>query len=215
MDLHRDSPKPPRIAEWLTALFVPANVAEAVTGDLQEEFSRLAISSGATCAKAWYRRQATSTILRSGPTAFRNAPVRLVIALAGGLWLIGFATRYATHAMQTLLDAQRVYEVNPIAYLFWLKFPLEIGRTIICMAVGSLVAIAAKRYELPAAVSLALAQIAMFVAGAITLIAYGRHWLDWFTVMAPWNVLCSVTTVVGAVMVRLYRQTATVRGSDA
>lgn len=84
-------PRPPRIAEWLVHLFVPANVAEAVTGDLQEKFSSL-VSSGIPRARAWYRRQAAGTILRSGPNALRSVPLRMLTTLVGGLWLLGFTT---------------------------------------------------------------------------------------------------------------------------
>ena len=215
MNQQRDTPKPPRIAEWLSSLFVPPDVAEAVMGDLQEEFSSLVTSSGASRARTWYRRQALGTILRAGPSAFRTAPFRMLITLVAGIWFIGFATTYSTHAMQMLLDTRRVYEVDPRAYLFWLTFPLKIGRVVICTGVGSLVALAAKRHEMPAAVTLALAQIAMFCTGAITLIAYGRHWLEWFVAMAPWNVLCAVATIVGGMIVHMCRRSERVRHSRA
>ena len=201
MNQQRSLPKPPRIAEWLTGLFLPADAEEAVLRDLQEEFSALTVSSGAAQARAWYRRQAVTTILRAGPNAFRAAPLRMLITVLGGIWLLGFTTTLSTRAMQRFLDALRVYEVDPSAYLFWLKFPLEIGRLVICSVLGCLVALVAKRYELPAAASLALAQLAMFCAGTITLIAYGRHWPNWFLAMAPWNILCAIATVAGAIIV--------------
>ena len=215
MNQPRDLPQPPRIAEWLTSLFVPADVAEAVTGDVQEEFSSIVVSSGAAPARTWYRQQALGIIVRSGPSAFRARPFRVLITVLGALWFIGFATTYSTRAMQMLLDTRRVYELDPSAYLFWLKFPLEIGRIIICTVVGSLVTLAAKRYELPAAVSVALAQIAMFGAGTLTLIAYGRHWFDWFVAMAPWNAMCFMATIAGAVIVRVYRGSETAREARA
>jgi hypothetical protein len=117
--------------------------------------------------------------------------------------------------MQRLLDALRVYEVDPSAYLFWLKFPLEIGRVVICTVLGCLVALVNKRYELPATASLALAQLTMFCAGAITVIAYSHHWLDWFVAMAPWNILCAMATVAGGVIVLKCRRSKTVHVTGA
>lgn len=215
MDQQRNLPKPPCIAECLTSLFLPTDVAEAVIGDLQEEFSALAVSSGASQARSWYRRQAVRTFLHAGPNAFRGAPVRMLITLLGALWLLGFATSHSTHQMQRLLDALRVYEVDPSAYLFWLKFPLEIGRVVICTVLGCLVALVNKRYELPATASLALAQLTMFCAGAITVIAYSHHWLDWFVAMAPWNILCAMATVAGGVIVLKCRRSKTVHVTGA
>ena len=215
MNQQCDLPEPPRVAEWLTALFVPADIAESVTGDLQEEFSNLLISWGAPRARSWYWRQAAGITLRAGPAAFRSAPLRMFMTVVAGLWLIGFATRYSTHAMQTLLDARRLYEVNPDAYLFWLKFPLEVGRLAICAAVGSLAALAAKRHEMPVALTVALAQLAMFCAGTIALIAHGRHWVAWFIAMIPWNVLSAIATTAGAVIVRICRGLTSSRTSAA
>lgn len=209
MNQQRSLPKPPRIAEWLTGVFLPADVDEAVLGDLMEEFAAVTVSSGAPQARAWYRRQTVTTILRAGPNAFRAAPLTMLTTVLGGIWLLGFTTRLSTRAMQQFLDAVRLYEVDPSAYLFWLKFPLEIGRVAICILLGSLVALVARRYELPAAVSLAIAQLAMFFAGAITLIAYDRQWHDWFVAMAPWNILCAIATVAGAVIVRKCRRSKT------
>lgn len=215
MNQQRDLPEPPRIAQWLTSLFAPADVAEAVTGDVQEEFASLVVSWGASRARTWYRQQALGIIVRSGPSAFRAHPFRMLIIVLGALWFTGFATTYSARAMQMLLDAHRVYELDPSGYLFWLKFPFEIGRIMICTVVGSLVALAAKRYELPTAVSLALAQIAMFGAGTITLIAYGRPWFQWFVAMAPWNAMCSTAIIAGAAIVRVYRSSETARESRA
>jgi hypothetical protein len=109
--------QPPRIAEWVTTLFLPADIAESVMGDLLEEFSALVITSGAPLARRWYRRQAVSTIMHAGADAFRTAPLLMLASVIGGNWLIGFATQYSVHAVQTFLDAHRVYAFHPDAYL--------------------------------------------------------------------------------------------------
>ncbi|MFL6416210.1 MAG: permease prefix domain 2-containing transporter [Bryobacteraceae bacterium] len=202
-------PQPPRLAQWATALFLPGDLAESVLGDLQEEFSDFTVKSGPGFARDWYRRQALKIILHALVDAFRGAPPLMLISVIGGLWAVGFGTRWSLHATRIILDAHRVYEFDPGAYLFWLKFPAEIGRVILCSGIGAVVALVAKRREMPAAITLAFAQMSMFSAGAIVLIVHGRHWVDWFVVMAPWNLLSCIATVVGAAVVQ------TVRRSDA
>ena len=209
------SPRPPRIAGWLVVLFTPPGFAESIMGDLLEEFSALVVKPGLGFARRWYWRQALKTILHASGNAFRSAPWLMLAAVIGGFWLIGFATRFSLHAMQTFLDAHRVYELDPRAYLFWLKFPLEIGRVILCGLIGALVAFTAKRTEMAAVMALALIQMALFLAGALTLIIRGREWLDWFLVMLLWNGLCAIATVIAGAIVRTRRSRATTGHSAA
>jgi hypothetical protein len=206
--------QPPPIAAWLITLFtLTAEEAETILGDLHEEFSHLASKSGIAFARRWYWRQTVKTIAYLVGAAFRGAPWSTAAAIVGGFWLIGFATRSSLHAMQTVLDAHRLYELHPDAYLFWLKFPLQIGRVLLCAAVGAFVALAAKRREMTATMVLALVQIALFFVGTCALIATGRDWFHWFLDMLPWNCLSSIATVVGGAIVRTRRSAATTRPS--
>lgn len=198
-------PQPPRIAEWLLTLFAPADRAESMIGDLAEEFSVLILNSDLSSARNWYWRQTVKTIFRDSVQAFRVAPLLMLFTVIGGFWLIGFATRSAVHITQAFLDAHRLYESNPGAYLFWLEFPLEIGRVSLCTVVGALVALIANRKEMVAVMALALLQLALFLAGTVVLITHGRDWFHWFLVMLQWNVLCSAATVIGGAIVRKYR----------
>jgi hypothetical protein len=209
------SPQPPRIAGWLVVLFTPPGLAESIMGDLLEEFSALVVKSGVGFARLWYWRQALKTILHASGNAFRIASWLMLAAVIGGFWLIGFATRFSLHAMQTFLDAHQVYELDPSAYLFWLKFPLEIGRVILCALIGALVAFTAKRMEMAAVVALALLQMALFEAATVALIIRGREWFEWFLVMLLWNGLCAIATVAGGAIVRTRRSGATTRHSAA
>ena len=208
-------PKPPRIAVWFLTLFTPAEVEESITGDLLEEFSGIAIESGYAFARRWYWRQILKTIIHTCGSAFRAAPRLMLVAVIGGLWLIGFATRSSQHAMRMFLDARRIDELHPNAYLFWLKFPLEIGRIVICSGIGALVALLARRIEMAAAMAVALFQIALFPAGTVALIAGGREWLHWFVFMLPWNSLSFIATVIGGAIVKICRSRVAVRPSAA
>jgi hypothetical protein len=207
--------QPPRIARWLLTLFTPAEVTESIVGDLLEEFSGLVIKSDLAFARRWYWRQTLRTIAHAGGNGVSSAPWLMLGVILGGLWLIGFATRSSAHAMQTFLDAHRLYESHPNAYLFWSKFPLEIGRIIICGLVGAIVALAAKRMEIIAVIAVSLLQIALFFAAVVAVIARGEAWFQWFIVMLQWNGLCSIATVVGGAIVRTCRYRTATRSSAA
>jgi len=207
--------QPPRIARWLLTLFTPAEVTESIMGDLLEEFSGLVIKSDLAFARRWYWRQTLRTIAHAGGNGVSSAPWLMLGVILGGLWLIGFATRSSAHAMQTFLDAHRLYESHPNAYLSWSKFPLEIGRVIICGLVGAIVALAAKRMEIIAVIAVSLLQIALFFAAVVAVIARGEAWFQWFIVMLQWNGLCSIATVVGGAIVRTCRYRTATRSSAA
>ena len=198
--------RPPRIAAWLLSLFTPAGDAESLTGDLLEEFSGIATKSGLAVARAWYWRQALNSIVHLTATAFRTAPWSMLIAVAGGFWLTGFATRISEHAMRSFLDSQRLYELHPDAYLFWLTFPLLIGRVILCALIGGFVALAARTRGMPAVVVLAVVEMALFVAGAVAVIASGHAWLNWFLDMLPWNCFCAAAMIAGGAIVSSRRR---------
>lgn len=208
------SPKPPRIAGWLLSLFTPPEATEPILGDLLEEFSGLAVNSGVVFARRWYWRQTLKTIWHAGGSAFRTSPWLMLAATAGGMWLIGFATRWSHDAMQTFLDAHRIYDLHPDAYLFWSKFPLKIGRVMICGVVGVLVALVAKRREMAATGAVSLVQIALFLSAVVAVIARGQEWFHWFTVMLLWNGLCATVTVLGGAVVKIRRSSAA-RGPSA
>jgi hypothetical protein len=207
-------PQPPRIARWLLTLFTPAEVAESITGDLLEEFSGLVSKSGFAFAQSWYWRQTLRTIAHVGGNALSSAPWLILVAVLGSLWLIGVATRSSAHAMQVFLDAHRFYASHPTAYVFWSKFPFEIGRVIICGLVGASIALAAKRMEMIAVIGSSLAQLALFSVAVVAVIARGEKWFDWFLVMLWWNGLCAIATVAGGVFVRTWRHRTAGRFSD-
>lgn len=119
------------------------------------------------------------------------------LPVAAGFWLIGFGTRYSQHAMHMFLDAHRIYQSSPDAYLFWLKFPMEIGRVILCGIVGGFVALAARRNGIIAVSTLALIQMALFFIAALAVLAHGGDWFEWFLAMLPWNTLCAIATFIG------------------
>lgn len=197
--------QPPRIAVWLISLFTSADEAESMSGDLHEEFHHLVAKSGVAFAHGWYWRQTGKTIVHLVARAFRVAPWSTSAAVLGGYLLLGFMSRFAQQGMQAFLDAHRMYELHPDAYLFWLKFPLQAGRVILCVLVGGCVALAARGREMAAVVGLGLVQLTLFFAAVVAVIAGGHVWFDWVVEMLLLNLLCSVATVVGGAIVTMRR----------
>jgi hypothetical protein len=197
--------QPPRMAVWLLLLFTPAEQAESMLGDLLEEFSSLVMTSGIGFARRWYWRQTLNTMEDTCVNALRAAPLLMVVAVVAGLWTIGFATTLSQHATRTFLDAHGIYQSHPDAYLFWSKFPLRLGRLLICAVVGSAVALVAKRREMQVVTALSLTQMAMFFVAAIAVIARREEWFQWFVVMLKWNSLCAIATIVGGLIVKVCR----------
>jgi hypothetical protein len=205
MNSDRRLVQPPSVAVWLLTLFGPAKEGDSIAGDLLEEFTSLVRQSGVALARSWYWRQSLKTVGHLFMAEFRAAPWLLFLTVVGGFWLIGFGTRFSGHAVQRFLDTQRIYELHPDAYLFWYKFPLEIGRVILCTAIGSLVALAARRKEMAAVMALACVQMVLFGTAAVAEMFSSREWLHWFLFMLTWNSLCAIATVAGGAMVKTRR----------
>ena len=198
-------PQPPRMAVWLLLLFTPAEQTESILGDLLEEFSTLVMTWGIGFARRWYWRQTLNTIQHACVGVLRAAPFLMLVTVVAGLWSIGFATTFSQHATRIFLDSHGIYQSHPDAYLFWTKFPLHLGRVIICALVGCVAALAAKRREMQVVTVLSVSQMAMFFVAVVTVIARGEAWFQWFVVMFKWNSLCAIGTIVGGVIVKICR----------
>ncbi len=204
--------QPPRLAAWLITLFAPTQEAESILGDLLEEFSTIVKNSGVAVARGWYWRQASKTVVHLLGSEVRAEPWLMLLAVAAGFWSVGFATRWSQGTIQAFLNAHQVYERHPDAYLFWLKFPLQIGRLVLCTAIGATVALAAKRIEMAAVIALASVQMALFAVGTLYVIVTGGTWLHWFLFMLQWNLLSAIAIVAGGVLVKT-RRSGWTRGS--
>ena len=77
--------QPPRLAVWLVNLFTVPDNAEAIVGDLLEEFSQIAHRAGVVFAQRWYWRQSLKTIVVLIYTAYRAAPWWTFAGVAGGM----------------------------------------------------------------------------------------------------------------------------------
>jgi hypothetical protein len=222
MTSQADFVQPPRIAVWLVTLFTPAEEAEAIPGDLLEEFSLLASKSGVAFARRWYWRQTVKTIAHLAGSGFRLAPWPTAAAVVAGFLLMRFGFSLSGQAMAAVLDRYGVYEhladlgrqqpsLDAGAYMFWITDSMLIGRVLVATLVGGIVAVAAKGREMTATVTLGLFMSALNVVGALLNLAgtgdYGFLWT------LPWSFAISIATVVGGAMVRTRRSAAAPRPS--
>ena len=79
--------KPPRIAAWLLHRLLDAESAEAISGDLAEEFGRRREADGAGTARRWYWRQ---TIASVSTRLVRRRSAHPEVAATRGGWMNGF-----------------------------------------------------------------------------------------------------------------------------
>ena len=153
---------PPLVASWLVDLFTPVQQAETIQGDLLEEFSDLALKSGPTFARRWYWRQSVKTVTHQVGTAFRVSPWTTIAPVVAGYVLLGFGFSLPERAIVAVLHVRHQH-VNPYytpsqieAYLFWLNNGILIGRLLMSLSIGFVVAVAAKGREIVATTALSL-----------------------------------------------------------
>ena len=192
---------PPRIAGWITALFVPAQEAESIVGDLQEEFSRVASTAGFAIARRWYWRQSISTIAAFVFSGFRTAPWSTAAAVAAGFSLLTLG-RFYQPAMTALLDRYQIYEHSPSVYIFCLSYGLLMAHVFLAALVGVIVAALARGREMTATTTLGLIGGALTTATFFWMIVKNVHFWLW---MLPWSFASPVAILVGGAIVRCGR----------
>jgi hypothetical protein len=151
--------RPPRLAVWLVDAFAPHTRAEAIRGDLQEEFSELASQAGTRAARRWYWRQSVTTAAHLFADGFRTAPASIAGSLLAG-WLTSVYgnaafTWLSYRAVVALLTRYPVYHyIN--AHLFWQIYPDILQGLTISLLMGAVAAAIAKDREMVAAITLSL-----------------------------------------------------------
>jgi len=210
--------RPPHVAAWLVDLFAPADHAESLLGDLSEEFSDLALKSGPSFARRWYWRQSVKTVTHLVGTAFRVSPWTTIGPVVAGYVLLGFGFSLPERAIVMVLHLRHQH-VNPYytssqieAYLFWLNNGILVGRLLMSLSIGSIVAVAAKGREIIATMALSLLLVAPFLV-----LRLAGHWpnqpfLPSTLIFAIGN---SLMIVVGGDIVRKNRSAALHRPSSA
>jgi hypothetical protein len=194
---------PPRIAVWLLNLFASAEEAESILGDLLEEFSFLASKSGVAFARRWDWRQTIKTVPQLAGVGVRSAPWLTGGAVAGGFLLRRLVGPAVEPSIFAVLERYQVFEHHFSTYMFFASTGIDIGHIVTFLFVGFVVALAARRNEMVATMTLALIYGAMAVVGSLYGIAKtGNDALLW---RLTWYFADSFAIVMAGAIVRMHR----------
>ena len=208
------SVQPPRLAFWLVDLFTVPNDAEAIMGDLLEEFSYVASKSGVAYARCWYWRQALKTIAHLIYSAYRIAPWSTASAVVVGFLLPRFVTGFLgfpERAIFAVLEKYQVPDRHFNTYVFFATTGMDIGFLIVFLFVGCVVALAAKGREMAAAITLSLISAGM---AGVALFAWAASGHSLLRSLLPWNVADSFAILIGAAIVRSCRSARRISKDD-
>ncbi|MGA9978549.1 MAG: permease prefix domain 2-containing transporter [Candidatus Sulfotelmatobacter sp.] len=202
MMTQRCSAQPPRVAAWLIGLFTSDKEAEAVPGDLLEEFSQLAAGAGITFARRWYWRQTARTITHLAGAAFRSAPWMMAAVVVGGFLLHGFVSGLPDKLLSAVTDRYLMFWSAHFRAYLWVLNGMLIEHLVLSMFVGCIVAFVAKGREIVATVTLALVFCAMSAAAFLWVATHGpMYGVGWML----WSCADPLAMVVGGVIVRTRR----------
>jgi hypothetical protein len=195
----------PRLAIALVGLFTSENQSEALVGDLLEEFSSLVSQSGTVTAHSWLWRQSVNTIAQLALAALREAPWPIVSGMVLGFVLRWLVIGLPDHIIVAILRAQTPYSNLHYGLYIWLvTWGTPLVRLLELVLIGCIVAIAAKRQEIVATMTLGL--VSAVVVGALLL----RLSLLHPGVPSPWHSLLEsvvhwTAIVFGGLIVRIVR----------
>jgi hypothetical protein len=197
--MHQEfSVQPPRVATWLIGLFTSDNEAEAIPGDLFEEFSHLASKSGVAFARRWYWRQTGKTIAHLFAAGFRTAPWSTAATVVAGFFLHKLLQRLPGAVLSKATDRYLMFWSAHFQAYLWLLDGMGMAHLLISVLVGCTVALAAKGREMVAAATLALIFFPMTGAALVWVAAHGHVAGEWML----WSCADPVAIVVGGLIVR-------------
>ena len=217
------SVRPPFIPGCLVRLFVCGQNAEAIVGDLAEEFGGLVSTAGFGPARRWYWRQSAKTVANLIVATFRTAPWMMAATIVGGFLLLGFAMRIVwIDSLPSLFLPERVAFIAVVGWhrrgamvsldYAWLIDSVGLaGRLIVATFVGFIVALVAKRKEMIATGALCflceilcLVQLPLWFAKFASTHAYPPLWFA-----AVSNFMYPPALVLGGMIVWFARSRAT------
>jgi hypothetical protein len=205
------SARPPRLAAWLVDLFASPDQAESILGALSEEFSDITSQSEVVSARRWYWRQSVKTVFHLAGTAFRPAPWSLAGSVLLGFFLRWFSSGLPERVVVAILRTQRPYSnLHYNAYVWLITYGIPSVHVIASIFVGCIVALAAKRREMVATMSLVLVLCALTGVSSVWLASRNAPIL-WG--MFPWYFADWFAIVLGGIIVREIRSAATRRSA--
>jgi hypothetical protein len=196
--------QPPRIANWLINLFAAGEEAESLLGDMLEEFSHLALQSGAGFARSWYWRQTRKTIAHLIGAAFHDAPWLIAATAMGGI-LLNWLSGVSQGALFRVLFRHQVFDHLSMHWFFGIE------HVIASLFIGCIVALAARRREMVATMTLAAVFCAMTTVGLLLSAAKGHSPIPWMLMLRylRWDFADWFAIVIGGAIVRMRRPTST------
>jgi hypothetical protein len=213
MNLQPPSAQPPHSAAWLVSLFAAPGWAEAIEGDLLEEFLILASESGLAFARRWYWRQALKTAIQLARSSFRTAPLKTTAAIVGGFLLRRLLGPLVGPAIFAVLEKYKVSDHHLGVYMFFASTGMDVAHIIVFLFVGIAVALAARGREMLATMTLALIFVAMAVFASVYIVAKtGDAAYLW---RLTWYFADPLAIVIAGAIVRRHRQSAASRHSKA
>lgn len=181
--MHQElSVQPPSAAAWLIGLFTSDREAEAVPGDLLEEFSHLASKDGVAFARRWYWRQTAKTITHLTVAAFGSAPWLMAAVVGGGFLLHGFVSGLPDKFLSVVTDRYLTFWSAHFQAYLWMLNGVGIAHLMAALLVGCVVALAAKGREMAATMTLAVVFCALIVAAFVWAATHRRMdglWMLW------------------------------------
>ncbi len=205
--------RPPRFAVWLVGLFASESDAQAMLGDLHEEFSDLAARSGITAARRWFWRQSVKTVAHSIGATFRSSRSPLAGAVVFG-FLLRQVAGSPERIIVAILRTQTPYSNLHYDFYVWMvTWGIPIVGIIESVMIGCAVAAVAKGREI-------IATITMCVASAVFVgLSFFLLWRQIPSqVPMPWPLLLLnlenwIAIVLGGILVRKLRSVSARRFS--
>lgn len=211
MNFQPQSAQPPYSAAWLVSLFASPDEAEAIQGDLLEEFLFLDSKSGVAFARLWYWRQALKTVLHLARLGFRSAPVKTTAAIVGGFCLRRLLGPLVGPAIFAVLERYRVFDHHFSTYMFFASTGMDIAHLVVFLLVGFATALVARGREMLATTTLGLIYAAMALVASVYVVAKtGDAAYLW---RLTWYLADPLAIVIAGAIVRNQRFVAATRHS--
>ena len=173
---------PPRVAAWLIEQFTPYEQSESIPGDLLEEFSDLASKSGAAYARRWFWRQTVPTISHLVRSGFQAAPWSTAGVVLGGFLLVQLGHIFSEWAIRTGTEFanHHFFPDHPHLDVFLMNGGMYLIRFTVSMLIGCIIALASKKREMLATITLSLICSVQAVTGFWTFV---HGWGDYKTLL--------------------------------
>jgi hypothetical protein len=194
----------------LVNLFTVSDNAEAIMGDLLEEFSQIAHEGGVVFARRWYWRQSLKTIVHLIYTAYRAAPWWTSAGVAGGMLARRLLWGLVEPGIFAVLERYQIPEHHFNLYVFLASTGIDIGYLLVFLFEGCIAAIVAKEREMAAATTLSLIYAALCGTAVVSWVVQGH----WALSRLTWDFADTFAILIGGAIVRTHRSVHQLSGNE-